>query len=203
MNFDKNQQKSMETKKKIYQSAEQLFRENDFANVSVDAIVEKAGISKGAFYVHFDSKDSLISAFIEDAVAKVDVAYKTILASFSDDTPTSDIIFALLDIIAYNIMEVFGYSLIKNACLIQLNRTHNAEVMLCFKREIYETFRKLFSRGFERKEFKTDKSLDAITDIFATEVRGLIFEWCARYPEFDLKEHLRDHFEILLAGIKR
>ena len=64
-------------------------------------------------------------------------------------------------------------------------------------------FGSFLAGGLSVKSLKTDKSLDAITDIFATEVRGLIFEWCARYPEFDLKEHLRDHFEILLAGIKR
>ena len=35
-------------------------------HVSVDEICEKAGISKGAFYVYFDSKDAAIQALAED-----------------------------------------------------------------------------------------------------------------------------------------
>lgn len=44
--------KAIETKNKIYRSANQLFREYGLENVSVDSIVEMAGVSKGAFYVH-------------------------------------------------------------------------------------------------------------------------------------------------------
>lgn len=52
--------KSQETKKKIYEVARQLAEERSFEEVTVEAIVKKAGIAKGSFYVHFKSKDELI-----------------------------------------------------------------------------------------------------------------------------------------------
>jgi hypothetical protein len=33
-------------------------------------------------------------------------------------------------------------------------------------------------------------------------MRGLTYEWCMRYPDFDLKSQAITHFEVLLMGIK-
>jgi len=69
--------KAIETRKKIYTSAEQLFKKHGFENVSVDSIVEMANVSKGSFYVHFDSKNALIGALIADHVGCT-IGYKQI-----------------------------------------------------------------------------------------------------------------------------
>ena len=49
----------------------QLFEKYGLEKVNVDSIVEMAGVSKVSFYVHFDSKNSLIAALITDYVNKV------------------------------------------------------------------------------------------------------------------------------------
>ena len=53
---------AVETKKKIFEAARQLVIKHGIENVSVDSIVEAATVSKGAFYVHFESKDALAVA---------------------------------------------------------------------------------------------------------------------------------------------
>ena len=67
------QRKSLETKNKIYETAYQLFKKHGFDNVSVDSIVEAVGVSKGTFYVHFESKSSLIHSLSIDVVNGVDL----------------------------------------------------------------------------------------------------------------------------------
>lgn len=52
--------KSNENKNKIIEVALKLINEKGFDNVSVSAITKEAGVSKGAFYIHFDSKEDLI-----------------------------------------------------------------------------------------------------------------------------------------------
>lgn len=42
--------KAVETKKRIYKSAVELIKIHGLDNISVDSIVEAAGVSKGAFY---------------------------------------------------------------------------------------------------------------------------------------------------------
>ena len=52
--------KSNENKCKIIKAALSLINEKGFDNVSVSEITEAAGVSKGAFYIHFKSKEDLI-----------------------------------------------------------------------------------------------------------------------------------------------
>mgnify|MGYP002626457239 CR=1 FL=1 len=52
--------KSNENKKRIIEVAIKLINEKGFDNVSVSEITKAAGVSKGAFYIHFESKEDLI-----------------------------------------------------------------------------------------------------------------------------------------------
>ena len=52
--------KSNDNKKRIIACALALIDEKGFDNVSVREITEAAGVSKGAFYIHFKSKEDLI-----------------------------------------------------------------------------------------------------------------------------------------------
>ena len=52
--------KSNENKKRIIEVALELINEKGFDNVSVSEITKAAGISKGAFYIHFESKEDFI-----------------------------------------------------------------------------------------------------------------------------------------------
>lgn len=53
-----------ETRDALLQAATDLFR-NDGLDASLDAICARAGYSRGAFYVHFQDRDALLSAVIE------------------------------------------------------------------------------------------------------------------------------------------
>lgn len=195
--------KALETKKKIYESAEQLFKKYGFENVSVDSIVEMAGVSKGSFYVHYKTKDALISALIADYVNKVDLDYKSYLESFTADTMASDILILLAGKIADIITTTIGYDNIKFLYEAQIMRTINTDAVLGYNRDLYKIFNNVISQGVKREEFTTELSIDTITKHYIMALRGLTYEWCIRYPDFDLKEQVLKHFEILLTGIKK
>ncbi|MCX7770366.1 MAG: TetR/AcrR family transcriptional regulator [Proteobacteria bacterium] len=52
------------TKELILHAGIKLFAKNAYADVSVDSIVESAGISKGAFYYYFKSKDEFYRSIL-------------------------------------------------------------------------------------------------------------------------------------------
>jgi len=60
------QLRSVQTQDRILQSARQLFAAQGFEHTGVDQICRNAGISKGAFYHHFCSKDDLFLRLLED-----------------------------------------------------------------------------------------------------------------------------------------
>src|SRR5215467_5973185 len=53
------------TRNQIVAAADELFYGQGLHAVSVDAIAEKAGITKKAFYYHFKSKDELIGCYLD------------------------------------------------------------------------------------------------------------------------------------------
>lgn len=53
----------------ILEAAEKLFAEQGFLKTSVDEIASAASVSKGLVYVHFDSKEALLAAVLEKALA--------------------------------------------------------------------------------------------------------------------------------------
>lgn len=206
MSIDKltnRKKKSLETKDKIYKTAYQLFKKYGFDNVSVDSIVEAAGVSKGTFYVHFESKSSLIHALSIDVVSSVDSDYKNFVESLLPNTSSPDILVLFAEKISTTIIDVVGYDLMKSTYEAQITRKIDVNESLKYSRDLYQVFNKIISIGIEQGEFKSTIPVEIITKQCIVAIRGLTYEWCIRYPDFDLKSEVRDHFNLLLEGIKK
>ena len=50
-----------ETRQKILDAASRSFRKNGYSGIGVDALAKAAGVTSGAFYTHFGSKDAAFS----------------------------------------------------------------------------------------------------------------------------------------------
>jgi AcrR family transcriptional regulator len=68
------QQRSEETRAKILDAAVRLFSTHGYNTASVDTICEEAGISKGAFYHHFETKQALFLALLDGWLQAIDNA---------------------------------------------------------------------------------------------------------------------------------
>jgi AcrR family transcriptional regulator len=56
---------SARTRQRIISAADELFYADGIRSASVDAVAERAGITKRTLYYHFPSKDELIRAYLE------------------------------------------------------------------------------------------------------------------------------------------
>jgi len=193
----------VETKKKIFKTAAELFSEYGFDKVSVDSIIAKAGISKGGFYVHFDSKDALTAALIDEYVSRLDLSYLAYVKSFPEDTEASEVLQSLVGRIADMITDEIGYNLIRIAYRIQIDRKIPNGTLLSSNRDLNTVFSDLLRRGVRQGEFREDLDVKAVAEQFVTVSRGFTYEWCIRYPEYRLKGELLRHFDLLLFGIKK
>ena len=93
------QQRSEETRTKIISSAIKLFSIRGFNAASVDDICADAGISKGAFYHHFKSKQELFLALLDGWLKTIDNAIEaskdlTVPETFMQITEAFPYIFA-------------------------------------------------------------------------------------------------------------
>jgi AcrR family transcriptional regulator len=77
------QVRSEATRRKILDAAIDVFNEVGYASADRGAIIERTGMTKGAFYHHFDSMESLASAIIEEGAELVLGILGTLSDSFS------------------------------------------------------------------------------------------------------------------------
>lgn len=196
------EEKSQETKAKIYKSAEELFSRYAFHEVSVDRIVRHAGVAKGTFYVHFESKDALISELISSYVSRADTNYRTYLESLPCALPTEEIILSLISKIADVLTNEIGYDNMKTVYRAQISKDIQTNAVMQYGRQAYKLFEHVLETGIRRGELKTELPPDILARHFMMAFRGIAYEWCVRYPDFDLKAQAIEHFRLLISGLR-
>lgn len=69
---------ALDKKKKLIEAAKQEFSSVPFYEASINRIIEKAGISRGSFYMYFESKDDIFEYILQ--------SYKEEIKNIIDDT---------------------------------------------------------------------------------------------------------------------
>ena len=195
--------KAMKTKKKIFEAARHLIIKYGIENLGVDSIVEVAGVSKGTFYVHFESKDALLAALVNDYTQMADMEYSSFLNAHIDHKSVFEILLLLAEEISSFIEGNIGIDSMRALYKAHLTKTIDTTSALSYNRKIYELLRRVLEKGVHQGELREDISIDSLAKHLIMSIRGIVFEWCVRYPNFNLKEQVLDHFEILLYGLKK
>jgi AcrR family transcriptional regulator len=78
------QKRSVETKGKIVKAAQDLFSRSGFESASVYEICKLAGVSKGAFYHHFPSKQSVFMELLAEWLQGLDKLLEDLRGSQTD-----------------------------------------------------------------------------------------------------------------------
>jgi TetR/AcrR family transcriptional repressor of nem operon len=76
-----------QTRARIVESARRLFNRHGFEQVTIDQIMASAGLTRGAFYHHFESKDELYAASVASFVTCNPFALKTAESAQALDDP--------------------------------------------------------------------------------------------------------------------
>ena len=69
-------EKKAQTRQRILDAAGRGFRKGGFGGVGVDGLAKEAGVTSGAFYVHFDSKAAAFRESIIQGMSDVDGAIR-------------------------------------------------------------------------------------------------------------------------------
>jgi len=64
----------MTKQERILDAAIDIFTTRGFADTRMDEVAERAGVAKGTVYLHFDSKEALFQAVVDNALAPIRTA---------------------------------------------------------------------------------------------------------------------------------
>lgn len=74
-----------QTHKRIVAAAERSFKKGGYRGVGVDGLAKEAGVTSGAFYGHFKSKEAAFKAAIISGMAELSAAITELQQQYGDD----------------------------------------------------------------------------------------------------------------------
>ena len=181
--MSRQQQKSMETKEKIFQAAKRILQKKGYEELSIKNICEEAGVSNGSFYHHFRTKDDLLSYYIEDQPT-----INPDLLELPENAAgvKEGIIQVYLNYVKYcrelGVEFMSGYYDTKNQALNAAIRTERPYPIVTVQTYVEKAIAAGVVRlNVEIEEFTTDIRMIVI---------GNVFEWCLRKGEADFEGNM-------------
>jgi len=183
-------------RERLVETALQLFSDKGFEGTSVQDVVSTAGVTKGAMYHYFASKDDLL----QEIYARVLRVQQERLDQFAQsDAPIAERVHgAAADVVA-NVTENLPSMVIFFRSLHQLGDEQQAEVRR-ERRRYHETFRAMIAEGQRSGAFRADVDPDLVVDFYFGSVHHVPIWW---KPDGPLTgEQVGERFaDLLLAGL--
>ena len=174
----KRVEQAAQTKTTIIRVALNLIQKKGYHNMSVRQLCQEAGISTGAFYHHFNSKDEMINK----GFALYDEALNLLLQNYEFHDPIEDIKFIILHQTNYVMKE--SANLTKELYIAQLST--DVKYAINPIRKYYQTIEILVEKALQNGVLHTDMTVHELSSFLIRINRGVIFDWCLNDYSFDL-----------------
>lgn len=182
---------------RLIQVATELFAKRGFESTSVQSIVEAAGVTKGAMYHHFDSKDDLLY----EIYARMLRMQTTQLEKFANaELPVTQRVYAAAADVVETTVANFDESVIFFRSMHQLHPDKQKQVRT-ERRRYHEQFRKLIEEGQQAGEFRDDVPADVVIDYHFGAVHYL-GTWYSKRGPWSGKDIGRYFADLLLAALR-
>lgn len=186
-----------ETRGRLMEAATSVFARSGFDRATVDEIVREAGFSKGAFYVHFESKEDLFWAMLEERISSHQEVFLSVL---DDNEPMQENMRRIL-------AAVFGLARedpLWGSLFMEFvaHAARNEKVRLRLS-TMYERWRELIvamlTHGRETGHIRKEIDLQFIATILIAIVEGAVIQ-SRMAPERVRLEELIDPLAATLTG---
>lgn len=81
---DRHTRRREQTRRKLLDAARALFARQGVENTRINEVTEEADVGFGSFYNHFDSKDAIVEAVVEETIAAQGGAVSSLTADLDD-----------------------------------------------------------------------------------------------------------------------
>jgi TetR/AcrR family acrAB operon transcriptional repressor len=190
-------QQSADTREAILNSCLQLFARHGVAGTSVDDIARAAGITKGAVYWHFASKDELFQVILDRIRERW---HGAVLQRLSKKALPSERVEVLFD----GYLELFTHTpdicLFMQRVLLENDETFSPQIGRVFT-QTARFLAKIFDEGKATGAFRRDVDGTAMGHLVLGAISGAT-QQCVANPSLTLKALLSEAKEMTLARVE-
>lgn len=184
---ERRKEQAQKTETAILNAALELMRKDGFEAVTVRDICTRAGITTGAFYHHFKSKEELF----DKGFTPMDQFVDSVLKECTDEEPVARLML-ILDHYA-QFMENCGtlaaqyyQRRLGNPDTASLDPTHYIRAVL----------EECFAQAKERGYSILDDDPAWTAEFCYCHFRGVVIDWLLRKREYSLRERMRKEFKL-------
>lgn len=185
-------------RERIIDAAWKLFREEGFAETTINDILREAEISKGTFYYYFKSKDDLLDTLSEI----LDREYERL----DHEEPEGMSCFEKLMWLNYEVHsymeENMDYRLLANLYSAQIVK-EDFSSLLNRNRYYYKYIERIMYEGQKSGELTDEMTVSEMVSFFSMGERALVTEWCMNNGRFSFGEYSRKLFPRMMQGLKK
>ena len=189
------------TKERILRQSMRLFLEKGYHGTSINDITQAAGLTKGALYWHFRSKEDLLKKFMEEYEEKfLDRLIDTVGEVQGGALEKFDRYLRFNAAFAYYNREL-GVSFTTLAAEL-VGAHHEIETEI---RRIYKKYQKflagLIGQGKKEKIFKKEIDGDLAAHLIIAFHDGVLLQWSMNRDEIDGQAYMNTFNKIMLKGL--
>lgn len=187
--------KAVLTKERIKRTAEKMFIEKGYVATTLRDITAKAGVTTGAFYKHYGSKEEILISIFNDGFTK---QWEKFYELKEDITP---ITYAkIIGEINNGLADAFGTELLKVYCTAQLEMGNSGSLWKILDSEKYSRYEQVLLENLVSR-YSTKYSWDQVDDIIAKIDRGVIFDWIIKQGSYNLGKETNEMLLMIFEVI--
>jgi AcrR family transcriptional regulator len=190
---------SEERKEQILDAATEVFAQKGFDHARMDDIVEETGLSKGALYWYFKSKDDIIFG-IMDRLFRLE--FKALEELKDDDSSASESLLKFTDLAIKDINRMMRFMPITYEFLALAFRNKLVQKAIKqYMNSYVSILDPMIQRGVDSGEFKEVNPREVSAAVGAI-IEGTMLLWVYDRSLIDPEKNIRSSIHLLLEGVK-
>lgn len=185
----KQEQHSLEMRKRILDTARQLFFEYGYENTSMKDIAASLGVTTGALYHHWKSKEDLLKGIL----AQHQMQFGTLLKQYQQSSdPLKDLHNFLSSIMVDRVFED-GKKFTQYRVLNYMRFEHQSQFDECVAC--------LTKKGLDMGQFRPQFSCDQISDLLTAIYRGTLYQYSVSVYDVDLHSVMSNRIGLAISAL--
>ncbi|HEX8044360.1 TetR family transcriptional regulator [Rhizobium sp.] len=182
----RTKEEAAETRRVILHSAETLFLDNGYENVTLEEIAVAAGVTRGAVHWHFRNKQGLLLAIRDEARQP----FRELAERISHDHPPNP-----LELVLDTISAIFAdlqndprrRGMLKVIMYLDMSFADcETDSGTSFRHEMQENFAKIFCSMSTAGALPCPWTPETAASTLTAAIGGLVYEWALDKGDFDL-----------------
>lgn len=183
--------KNQQTRQLILDTADQLFREHRYEDVTIKDICQACGVSIGSFYHHFNSKEQLVELYYQH--------FDKYLEQFLPTLESLDAMEALRALVSHEMNYLEGnITYPTQICVMQLLSEGDS-----FNQDARTYYRcmRVVTRKLIQEKVVTGIAPETLNATLIRCTRGVLYDWCLHRGSYQLREQAIGDVYALVCGL--